>query len=88
MGIKMRWLVTGGCGFIGSSLVRLLVEAGGHGIRVGEDLSVGTRVELASACTFAEVESRKLEDFPADGVEFVTGDILDAELALRGSFQG
>lgn len=66
-----------------------MVEAGGHGIRVGDDdRSVGTRVDLASARTFAEVESRKLEDFPADGVELVTGDILDAELALRGSFQG
>jgi len=30
----MKWLITGGCGFIGTSLIRHLVAEGGHRIRV------------------------------------------------------
>ncbi len=51
----LRWLITGGCGFIGTSLIRALVAEGGHAIRVIDNLSVGTREDLASVCDFEEV---------------------------------
>lgn len=40
-----RYLVTGGCGFIGSHLVDALVAAG-HGVRILDDLSTGKRANV------------------------------------------
>ena len=37
----MRWLVTGGCGFIGANLIADLRAAGGHQLRVLDDGSAG-----------------------------------------------
>ncbi len=37
----MRWLITGGCGFIGTSLISSLVAEGGHSIRVIDDFVGG-----------------------------------------------
>jgi len=59
----MKWLITGGCGFIGTSLIRPLITEGGHSIRVIDNLSVGTREELAGVCQFEEatVESMSFQ---------------------------
>ena len=81
MGLNMKWVITGGCGFIGSSLIRKLVAEGGHGIRVIDNLTVGTRDDLASVCDFnEEIAPGKLH---GTGVELVVGDILDKQLALQ-----
>jgi len=82
----MKWLVTGGCGFIGTSLIRHLVAEGGHGIRVIDNLSVGTREDLEAVSAFCEAD--KIDTFPESGVELVVGDILDESLAsevVRGA---
>lgn len=42
------WLVTGGCGFIGSHLVEALLRRG-HGVRVLDDLSGGKRDNIPDA---------------------------------------
>jgi UDP-N-acetylglucosamine/UDP-N-acetyl-alpha-D-glucosaminouronate 4-epimerase len=47
-GVVMRFTVTGGAGFIGSTLVDRLV-AGGHSVAVLDNLSTGSRANLASA---------------------------------------
>src|SRR5215211_2794273 len=47
--VLVNWLVTGGCGFIGTALIRSLMEEGGHTVRVVDNLSVGTREDLAAA---------------------------------------
>lgn len=80
----MKWLITGGCGFIGTALIRHLLgeELSPHGIRVLDNLSVGGREDLARVCDFSEADAGSLGEFPETGVEFVEGDILDAELAL------
>lgn len=43
-----RWLVTGGCGFIGSALVHRLLESGVPCIRIVDDLSRGSTSALPS----------------------------------------
>lgn len=55
-----RWLITGGCGFIGTSLIKNLVSEGGHIIRVLDNLSVGTRKDLARVCTYKESSPEQL----------------------------
>jgi UDP-glucose 4-epimerase len=83
-----RWLITGGCGFIGTNLIKNLVEEDGHFIRVVDNLSVGTRDDLSRVCQFTEP---KLDDLAsgflplASGVQLIVGDILDADLALRAA---
>ncbi|RME60568.1 NAD-dependent epimerase/dehydratase family protein [Candidatus Parcubacteria bacterium] len=85
----LRWLITGGCGFIGTSLIKQLVEEGGHAIRVIDNLSVGTREDLARVSAFKEIPPAKLIAHRSllsptiNSVELIVGDILDEELALK-----
>lgn len=82
----MNWLVTGGCGFLGTALIRQLVEEGGHAVRVVDNLAVGTRDDLGSVCRFDESPAGEIGPMPADGgsfVELVVGDIMDEKLAVR-----
>jgi UDP-glucose 4-epimerase len=56
MGDKMdTYLVTGGCGFIGSHLVDALI-ADGHSVRVIDDLSTGVRERLPPEVEFLEAD--------------------------------
>jgi len=82
----VNWLVTGGCGFIGTALIRSLIEEGGHSVRVVDNLAVGTREDLAAAGDFVEVSSEDLGPMPSGApVELVVGDITDEDLALRAA---
>lgn len=56
----IRWLITGGCGFIGTALIRRLVREGGSRIRVLDNLSVGTRKDLARVCDFMEISAESI----------------------------
>lgn len=58
----VRCLVTGGCGFIGSHLVRGLLEAG-HKVRVLDNLSTGHRANL---------------DEVSDRIDIIEGDVCDS----------
>ena len=84
-----NWLITGGCGFIGTNLIKKLVEEGGNYIRIVDNLSVGTRDDLRAICTFDECKSHNVIPPPASALPsetFVTlfvGDILDEDLALK-----
>ena len=62
----MRYLVTGGAGFIGSHLIDELV-AGGDEVVVLDDLSTGNRENLEGALRL-------------EGVELLEGSVLDADL--------
>src|SRR3954462_15570062 len=62
------YLVTGGAGFIGSSIARALI-ARGDGVRIIENFSTGKRENLADI---------------ADRVELVEGDIRDDKQLARG----
>lgn len=74
----MRFLITGGAGFIGSHLCDALVGLG-HGIVAVDNLSLGRENNIAH-----------LKDNPA--FEFVRGDVLDADwfedVVRTGGFDG
>lgn len=80
----MKWLITGGCGFLGTNLIRSLLGEGGHTIRVLDNLAVGTRKDLAQVTDFEEVQPSS-PDSQSDTVGLVVGDIRDAELAQQAA---
>lgn len=80
----MNVVITGGCGFIGSGLVRRLSDTDTHAVRVIDNLSVGTRADLAAATTFSEVPAGDLDGWH-QGTALIVGDILDEALARTGT---
>jgi len=77
-----KWLITGGCGFIGTSLIsRILSEKPDAHIRVLDNLSVGGRDDLAEVCNFREVSINDLTG--EKGVYLVLGDIRDESICLN-----
>lgn len=75
------WLITGGCGFIGTSVIsQLLTKEPTTRVRVLDNLSVGQREDLARVCTFQEVAAQDVA--AAGGVSLVVGDILDNDAVL------
>ena len=90
-----RWLITGGCGFIGTSLIKHLVKNNlAMHIRVLDNLSVGTREDLARVCNFIETDSSPLNPQPSvlstqfsslnpdNVVELIVGDIRDPNICM------
>lgn len=80
----MNWIITGGCGFLGTALIHRLLQQGGHAIRVVDNLTTGTRDDLARVSSFQEISINNLSDAP-HGVELVVGNILDESLALKST---
>ena len=79
-----RWLITGGCGFVGTSLIaRILKDQPDVHICILDNLSVGTTDDLAEVCSFDEVSENTIPDKP--GVFLLTGDIRNAELCLAAT---
>ena len=78
----LNWLITGGCGFIGVNLVRLLQAEGGHKIRLFDNLEVGSREDLQRVSDFQEGFSEW-----SQGVNLQVGDILDGD-AIGKAAQG
>ncbi len=77
---KMNWLITGGCGFIGTNLVKyLLASFPEAGIRVIDNLSSGTRTGLEEICTCTEEYADSIDGGP-DGLTFIHGDIRSPEV--------
>jgi len=75
-------LITGGCGFIGTALIRRLkAEHPQARIRVLDNLSVGTKKDLKQVCQFVETplvrDKGKSADVMDCPVELVVGDIRD-----------
>lgn len=82
----MNWLITGGCGFIGTSLIRRLRLDGDHAIRVVDNLSVGTLEDLKSVTPVVEVgadDSSPIAPPSLDYCQLVCGDIIDDQIALQ-----
>lgn len=80
----MNWLITGGCGFIGTSLITHLKSSGKHNIRVVDNLTVGTTKDLASVTEFSTIDAEQTTTLGAPaGVELIVDSILNADAAKR-----
>ena len=83
-----NWLITGGCGFIGTQLISTLARDSVNNLCVVDNLSVGDKPTLEAAFGAAVID-RASDDFSffAEGTAgqcaLVTADIMDAELALK-----
>ena len=64
----MNWLITGGCGFLGTALISELSKKGGHNIRVLDNLSTGTRSDLKNVSNYSELKLPDIDGGPL-GVE-------------------
>ena len=82
----MNWLVTGGCGFIGTNLIRRLRNMGGQSVRVLDNLSVGRIDDLAAVAPVSE-SSTAPGGFPSAeaAVQVVIGDVTDAEMVRESA---
>jgi len=80
----MKILITGGCGFIGTNIIKRLHQEGGHYIRVVDSLLVGTEDDLGAVCEFFQTKPSdiKVPDAGVSGVELVVGDVLDENLSI------
>lgn len=79
-----NWLITGGCGFIGTSLIKKILKENPRSyIRVLDNLSVGSREDLKEVCNFNEKKIDDTEHFK--GVDLIVGDILDFETCCKVS---
>jgi UDP-glucose 4-epimerase len=79
----LTWLITGGCGFIGTSLINTLIKEGGHRIRIVDNLSVGSRNDLAAVAEFTEIDANELTAKSEATCQLIVGDILDDSLAIK-----
>lgn len=71
-----NWLITGGCGFIGTSLIRRILQNYPEDtIRVLDNLSGGTKNDLAQVCKFEEITAKNIKSKAKDEVQ---GDNLSA----------
>ncbi len=77
----MNWLITGGCGFIGTNLIdRIRREDKGAYIRVVDNLQSGRRDMLSSVCDFTEPERVVAK---AGKVHFFPYNIKNEDFALK-----
>jgi UDP-glucose 4-epimerase len=81
----MRWLITGGCGFIGRNLVAKLGADPANTIRVFDDLSVGRIEELAEVGSVLHRRAPEALNFQRGAIELVVGDICDAAAIMAAA---
>lgn len=78
----MNWLITGGCGFLGTALITRLINETEDKIRVLDNLSVGSKDDLALATKFSEQSAKNLSWSCDERTSLIVGDIIDDALAL------
>jgi UDP-glucose 4-epimerase len=77
----MNWVITGGCGFIGLSLISKLIKDKSNFIRIVDNLTTGTKKDLSAIFDFSETTINNISGFK--NVELIVGDILDESLAVK-----
>ncbi|MDB3986524.1 GDP-mannose 4,6-dehydratase [Pseudomonadales bacterium] len=79
----LKYLITGGCGFIGTSLIRELVSSGSNAIRVLDNLEVGSKEDLRRISEFQEPTQDNLGWCKDGNIQLVVGSILDSSFVTR-----
>ena len=80
----MKFLITGGCGFIGRNLIKFLLdESPDTCIRVVDNFSVGSLEDLSYATENYTQVSPSDASWESDTVQVIEGDILDEDLAYQ-----
>ena len=84
----MSWLITGGCGFIGTNLIEfLLKKTPPRNIRVLDNLTGGKKEDLGEVCNFVELDPKipmtDSSTYAPSVVQLVIGNILDFETCLN-----
>ncbi len=75
-----KYLVTGGCGFVGVTVIhQLLKNIPGVSIRIMDNLSGGTPEDLKAVTDFILVKLDETRPMQQEGVELVVADIRDAD---------
>lgn len=69
-------IVTGGAGFIGSALVRTLLENGAGRVRVIDNLSSGKRENLSEVASGVELNEADIRDYDAIAPLFEAGSLV------------
>ena len=81
----MKWLITGGCGFIGTNLVSRLLEDDENTIVVLDNLSVGTRDDLSVVGDFEELSSESHAANQKQRVALIEADIMSESALLSAA---
>ena len=77
----MKWLITGGCGFLGTSVIKQLAKEENHSFRILDNLTVGTREDLAEVINYTTIENPKSIPKLQNGqCQLIVGDIRDTEI--------
>ncbi len=80
-----KWLITGGCGFVGTTLIKqILADNPDCAIRVVDNLSGGSVADLERVAEVREITG-DVKPMAAPGVELVNADIRDAESAMKAA---
>ncbi len=80
-----KYIITGGCGFVGRNFIAHLLEQGhlAHYIKVLDDLSVGTLEFLEEVVPWTQTDGEWAEE--EGKVTFVKGDVRDRELCQKSA---
>lgn len=83
----LNWLITGGCGFIGTAVVKRLTTEGNHAIRVLDNLSTGKLSDLSSFCSVKDVTDNNecIKALQPGVCHLVVGDILDKKITAQAA---
>src|SRR6056297_124718 len=75
-------LITGGCGFIGTSLIHSILQSNADSnIRVLDNLVTGTQDDLKGVADFLQADAVECSNY--NGIVLVQGDIRDQETAIQ-----
>ena len=79
----MKFLITGGCGFIGTAFASHLLASGGHSVRVLDNLSGGSIADLEQVGKFAHLSADNDFSDSQAPLALHNGDTLDPEAMER-----
>lgn len=88
--MELRWLITGGCGFIGTNLIKRLHQEGNHSVRILDNLSSSNVNNTEEYCGLSNILTKadrfsEWSSLSTHSCQLVVGDIRDKELLLMAT---